>query len=236
VNAQTEHCRRCNTEIQPKHDSDVDKLQQQLRDLLLTDKVEKVDVTEQRSLLQDFLEDDADDEDEYFDDEQDQFPNQQEEQNNNEHINGSIDDQQEEQNNNEHIYDSVDDQSDDENQQGRPIFFRNYYDPIDFIDNQVQPYIPQLFFRKRNGSHSTSSKCLATSSKPTSRNLRVRTWTIKRTDSKERNTKLHRRNRRKISNRRMVQNSRKNSEKCRMKRCTKTSFLSRTNCQIRGKF
>ncbi len=27
VNAQTEHCRRCQTEIQPKHDSDVDKLQ-----------------------------------------------------------------------------------------------------------------------------------------------------------------------------------------------------------------
>ena len=61
-------------------------------------------------------------------------------------------DQQEEQNNNEHIYDSVDDgtttddQSDDENQEGRPIFFRNYYDPIDVIDNQVQPYIPQNFF------------------------------------------------------------------------------------------
>jgi hypothetical protein len=66
VNTQTEHCRRCKTEIQPKHDSDVDQLQQQLRDLLLTDKVEKVDVTEQRSLLQDFLENDEDDEDEYL--------------------------------------------------------------------------------------------------------------------------------------------------------------------------
>ena len=80
------------------------------------------------------------------------MPNQHEEQNNNEHIYGSINDQQEEQNNNEHIYDSVDDwttiddQSDDENQEGRPIFFRNYYDPIDVIDNQVQPYIPQHFF------------------------------------------------------------------------------------------
>jgi hypothetical protein len=124
VNAQTEHCRRCKTEIQPKHDSDVDKLQQQLRDLLLTDKVDKVDVTEQRSLLEDFLEDD---EDEYLDDEEEQVPN-----------------QHEEQNNNEYIYDSVDDQSDDENQQERPIFF--YYDPIDVIDNQVQPYIPQHFF------------------------------------------------------------------------------------------
>ena len=149
MNAQTEHCRRCNTEIQPKHDSDVDKLQQQLRDLLLTDKVEKVDVTEQRGLLQDFLEDDEDDEDEYFDDKQDQGPNQHEEQNNNEHIYGSIDDQQEEPNNNEHIYDSVDDQSDDENQQGRPIFFRNYYDSMDVIDNQVQPYIPQHFSKTK---------------------------------------------------------------------------------------
>ena len=132
VNAQTEHCRRCNTEIQPKTDSDVDKLQQRLRDLLLSDKVEKVD--------------DEIDEDDYFNYEQEQVPNQQEEQDNNEHIYGSIDDQQEEQNNNEHIYDSVDDQSDDEDQQGRPIFFRNYYDPIDVIDNQVQPYIPQHFF------------------------------------------------------------------------------------------
>ena len=68
-------------------------------------------------------------EDEYFNDEQDQVPN-----------------QHEEQNNNEHIYDSVDDKNDDENQQERPIFFRNYYDPIDVIDNQVQPYIPQHFF------------------------------------------------------------------------------------------
>ena len=128
LNTQTEHCRRCKTEIQPKHDSDVDQLQQQLRDLLLTDKVEKVDVTEQRSLLQDFLEDDADDEDEYFDDEQDQVPNQHGEQNNNEHVYDTVDNQPDEQNN-EHIYDTVDDQSDDENQQERPIFFRNYYDP-----------------------------------------------------------------------------------------------------------
>jgi hypothetical protein len=80
VNTQTEHCRWCKTEIQPKHDSDVDQLQQQLRDLLLTDKVER-----------------EDDEDEYFVDEQDQAPNQPEEQNNNEHIYGSIDNQQEEQ-------------------------------------------------------------------------------------------------------------------------------------------
>ena len=108
VNTQTEHCRRCKTEIQPKHDSDVDQLQQQLRDLLLTDKVER--------------EDDEDDEDEYFVDEQDQAPNQPEEQNNNEHIYNTVDDQQEVQNNNEHIYDSVDDQSDDENQQERPVF------------------------------------------------------------------------------------------------------------------
>ena len=129
VNAQTEHCRRCNTEIQPKTDSDVDKLQQQLRDLILSDKVERVD-----------------DEDDYFNYEQEQVSNQQEEQDSNEHIYGPIDDQQEEQNNNEHFYDSVDDQSDDEDQQGRPIFFRNYYDPIDVIDNQVQPYIPQHFF------------------------------------------------------------------------------------------
>jgi hypothetical protein len=85
-------------------------------------------------------------EDEYFNDEQDQVPNQHEEQNNNEHIYGTIDGQQEERNNNEDIYDSVDDQNDDENQQERPIFFRNYYDPIDVIDNQVQPYIPQHFF------------------------------------------------------------------------------------------
>ena len=109
VNAQTEHCRRCNTEIQPKHDSDVDKLQHQLRDLLLTDKVEKVDVTEQRSLLQILPDDNEDYEDEYFDDEQDYMPN-----------------QREEQNNNDHIYDSVDDQSDEENQQERSVFFRNY--------------------------------------------------------------------------------------------------------------
>jgi hypothetical protein len=101
-----------------------------LRDLLLTDKVEKVDVTKRRSLLQDFLKNDEDDE-------QDQVPNQHEEQNNNEHIYGTIDGQQEERNNNEHIYDSVDDQSDDKNHQERPIFFRNYYDPIDVIDNQV---------------------------------------------------------------------------------------------------
>ena len=109
VNDQTEHCRRCNTEIQPKHDSDVDKLQHQLRDLLLTDKVEKVDVTEQRSLLQVLPDDNEDYEDEYFDDEQDYMPN-----------------QREEQNNNDHIYDSVDDQSDEENQQERSVFFRNY--------------------------------------------------------------------------------------------------------------
>ena len=151
VNTQSEHCRRCKAEIQPKQDSDVDQLQQHLTDLLLTDKTEKVDVTEQRSPLQNFLEEE-DDEFEYFGDEQDQVPNQQEEQDNHEKIYGSINDQQEEQNNNEHIYDSVDDgtttddQSDDENQEGRPIFFRNYYDPIDVIDNQVQPYIPQNFF------------------------------------------------------------------------------------------
>jgi hypothetical protein len=83
-------------------------------------------VTEQRSLLQDFLEDD---EEEYLDDEQEPELN-----------------RQEEQNNNEHIYNSVGDQSDDENQQERPIFFRQYYDPVEVIDDQVQPYIPPLFF------------------------------------------------------------------------------------------
>jgi hypothetical protein len=67
VNTQTEQCRNSKAVIHPKHASDIDKLQRQLGNLILTDKVEKEDVTEQRSLLQDFLEDD---EDEYFDDEE----------------------------------------------------------------------------------------------------------------------------------------------------------------------
>jgi hypothetical protein len=81
--------------------------------------VEKEDVTEENSLLEYFLEDDE--------------------------LEPGLN-HHKEQNNNEHIYDSVDDQSDDENQHEPPIFFRQYYDPVDVIDNQVQPYIAQHFF------------------------------------------------------------------------------------------
>ena len=49
------------------------------------------------TLLQDFLENDEDDEDEYFGDEQDQVPNQHGEQNNNEHIYDTVDNQPDEQ-------------------------------------------------------------------------------------------------------------------------------------------
>ncbi len=72
MHAQTEQCRKRKAEIQPKHASGTDWLQIRLRDLL-TDKVEREDVTEQRSLLQDFLEDD---EEEYLDDEQEPELNQ----------------------------------------------------------------------------------------------------------------------------------------------------------------
>ena len=106
VHAQTEQCRKYKAEIQPKDVRGTDRSQIRLRDLL-TDKVEKEDVTEERSLLQDFLEDDKE---EFLYDEQESEPN-----------------EHEEQNNNEHIYDSVDDQSDDENQQERLIFFRHYF-------------------------------------------------------------------------------------------------------------
>lgn len=125
VHAQRQQCSNCKAEIQPKHASQSDnRLQKHLKDIH-TNKVEKEDVTEEKSLLQDFLED----EEEYLDDEQEPDFN-----------------HHEEQNNNEHIYDAVNDQSDDENQQVPPIFFGHLYHIVDVEENQIQPYIPHHFF------------------------------------------------------------------------------------------
>lgn len=109
----------------PKHASQPNiKLQRRLKDIL-TNKVEREDVTEGKSLLQDFFED----EEEYLNDEQEPELT-----------------HDEEQNNNEHVYDAVYDQSDDENQKVPPVFFGHLYDRVDVIENKIQPFIPHQFF------------------------------------------------------------------------------------------